>query len=56
MPTAVAAVDRKGYDLVLADIRLEDGDGFDVLAHCRVTRPDMAGHYDHRLRYRGDGG
>jgi DNA-binding NtrC family response regulator len=37
--SAVAAIDRKAYDLVLADIRLEDGDGFDILAHCRTTRP-----------------
>ncbi len=34
-----AAVDKKSYDLVLADIRLGDGDGFDLLAHCRKTRP-----------------
>ena len=38
---AIAAVDRKPFDLVLADIRLPDGDGFDVLAHCRQTRPEM---------------
>ncbi len=36
---AVATIDRKAYDLVLADIRLGDGDGFDLLAHCRQTRP-----------------
>jgi DNA-binding NtrC family response regulator len=36
---AVAAVDKKAYDLVLADIRLDDGDGFDLLAHCRSQRP-----------------
>ena len=39
---AMAAVDRKPYDLVLADIRLADGDGFDLLAHCRKTRPETA--------------
>jgi DNA-binding NtrC family response regulator len=39
---AVAAVDRKAYDLVLADIRLADGDGFQILQHCRRTRPDTA--------------
>jgi DNA-binding NtrC family response regulator len=37
--TAIAAVDRKPYDLVLADIRLPDGDGFDILAHCREHHP-----------------
>jgi DNA-binding NtrC family response regulator len=29
----------KPYDLVLADIRLADGDGFDILAHCRKNHP-----------------
>jgi DNA-binding NtrC family response regulator len=38
--SALAAVDRKPYDLVLADIRLPDGDGFDILAHCRQHHPD----------------
>ncbi|MBX3413016.1 MAG: sigma-54-dependent Fis family transcriptional regulator [Pirellulales bacterium] len=37
---AIKAIDRKPYDLVLADIRLGDGDGFDVLEHCRRTRPN----------------
>ncbi len=37
---AVAAVDRKSYDLALVDWRLADGDGFDVLAHCREHHPD----------------
>ncbi len=32
---AIAALGKKHYDLVLADIRLGDGDGFDILAHCR---------------------
>ncbi|HEX5445045.1 MAG TPA: sigma-54 dependent transcriptional regulator [Pirellulales bacterium] len=36
---ALAAIDKKAYDLALVDIRLGDGDGFDVLAHCRRTRP-----------------
>ena len=34
-----AAVDRKFYDLVLADIRLGADDGFDLLSHCRKVRP-----------------
>jgi DNA-binding NtrC family response regulator len=38
----IAAVNRKTYDLVLADIRLGDGDGFDLLAHCRKSRPGTA--------------
>jgi len=35
-------IDRSGFDLVLADIRLQDGDGFDVLEHCRRRRPDTS--------------
>jgi len=38
----LAAIDRKPYDLVLADIRLGDGDGFDLLAHCRQHSPATA--------------
>jgi DNA-binding NtrC family response regulator len=37
---AKTAVGRKTYDLVLADIRLGDADGFDLLAHCRQNYPD----------------
>ncbi len=33
------AADRKPYEVVLCDIRLGDGDGFDVLAHCRENHP-----------------
>ena len=39
---AIAAIDQKAHELVLADIRLGDGDGFDLLTHCRATRPDTA--------------
>ncbi len=40
---AIAAIDKNGsYDLVLTDIRLGDGDGFDVLLHCRQNRPNTA--------------
>ena len=35
----LAALDRKTYDLALVDVRLGDGDGFDVLAHCRQHHP-----------------
>ena len=38
----LAAVDKKPYDVVLADIRLGDGDGFDLLAHCRTACPRAA--------------
>jgi DNA-binding NtrC family response regulator len=30
---------RKPYDVLLADVRLSDGDGFDLLAHCRREHP-----------------
>src|SRR5207249_2022494 len=40
--TAVAAVDKKPYDLVLADIRLADGDGFDLLNYCRKHHPAVS--------------
>lgn len=34
--------DRKPFDVVLCDIRLGDGDGFDVLAHCRDKHPSTS--------------
>jgi len=37
---AIAAVDQKPYDVVLADVRLGDGDGFAILNHCRRNHPD----------------
>ena len=37
--SALAIIARKPFDLVLVDIRLPDGDGFDVLAHCREHHP-----------------
>lgn len=39
---ALAALDRKKYDVALVDIRLGDGDGFDVLAWCRQHAPTTA--------------
>lgn len=36
---AIAMVDGRRYDIVLSDIRLGDGDGFDVLAYCRQNHP-----------------
>jgi DNA-binding NtrC family response regulator len=38
---AVARIGRHTYDLVLADVRLPDGDGFDILAHCREHHPGL---------------
>jgi DNA-binding NtrC family response regulator len=37
--TAVAALEKRAYDLALVDIRLPDRDGFDVLAWCRQHQP-----------------
>ncbi|MDH3717468.1 MAG: sigma-54 dependent transcriptional regulator [Planctomycetota bacterium] len=39
---ATAAVDKNSYELVIADIRLGDGDGFDLLAHCRQKHPSIS--------------
>ena len=39
------------FDLVLVDIRLQDGDGFDVLAYCREQPGRTDRHPDHRLRH-----
>ena len=40
--TALAAIDRRAYDLILADIRLADGDGFELLAYARKKHPATA--------------
>ncbi len=42
VPEAVAAVDRKHYDVVLADIRLREGDGFEILDYCRKNHGETA--------------
>jgi DNA-binding NtrC family response regulator len=39
--SAVQAIDRKSYDLLLLDIRLGDGDGMELLAQCRQTCPAL---------------
>jgi DNA-binding NtrC family response regulator len=39
---ALAALARKAFDLALVDIRLPDGDGFDVLADCREKYPQTS--------------
>ena len=36
---AVAALERRGFDVLLVDIRLGEGDGFDVLHHARKKHP-----------------
>jgi DNA-binding NtrC family response regulator len=36
---ALETLRRKTYDLVLCDVRLGDGDGFDLLEHCRRNWP-----------------
>ena len=39
---ALAALGRRPYEVVLVDIRLGDGDGFDVLQHCRQNYPSAS--------------
>ena len=38
---AVAQINRRKFDLVLSDIRLQGRDGFEILAHCKNHRPEM---------------
>ncbi len=38
---AVAHINRRKFDLVLCDVRLQGRDGFDVLAYCKNHRPEM---------------
>ncbi len=41
--TALAALEKKkNYEIVLTDIRLGDGDGFDLLAWCRQNVPQTS--------------
>jgi len=35
------SVKQRNFELVLSDIRLQDGDGFELLAECRKNRPGM---------------
>jgi DNA-binding NtrC family response regulator len=39
--TAIAWLQTQTPDLVLADVRLQDGDGFDILAWCRQNKPSL---------------
>lgn len=36
---ATSQVANRHFDLVISDIQLQDGDGFDVLSHCRENHP-----------------
>lgn len=38
---AIRELGLRTFDLVLADIRLNDGDGFDILAYCRKHHPEL---------------
>ena len=39
---AVEVIDRKAFDVVIVDLRLQDGDGFEILTHCQETVPDTS--------------
>lgn len=39
---ALASLSERRFDLVLSDVRLPDGDGFDVLAYCREHDPRVS--------------
>src|SRR5438105_3000313 len=42
MHQALAALRKKTFDLVLTDVRLTDGDGFEILSYCREHHPALA--------------
>ena len=37
---AIEQIERRDLNLVLADVRLPDGDGFDILAYCNENHPE----------------
>jgi DNA-binding NtrC family response regulator len=39
---ATIAIENKTFDLVVCDIRLSDGDGFQLLSHCRENHPALS--------------
>ena len=39
---AIARIEQRTYDLVLADIRLRDGDGFEILEYCCQHHPGLS--------------
>ncbi len=38
---AMKLLETPSFDLVLSDVRLQDGDGFELLAHCRKNHPSL---------------
>ena len=39
---ALEALSEHRFDLAIVDVRLADGDGFEILSQCRVAHPGMA--------------
>ena len=52
---ALETMRRKTFELVLADVRLRDGDGFDLLEQCRRNWPGVASRSHDGLRIAGRG-
>ncbi|MBN8624079.1 MAG: sigma-54-dependent Fis family transcriptional regulator [Planctomycetes bacterium] len=40
--SAIAALEKKAYDIALCDIQLDDGDGFEILGWARKNRPETS--------------
>ncbi len=41
LQTALEVLGQQSFDLVLSDVRLQDGDGFELLQHCRKNLPGL---------------
>lgn len=41
-PEAIKRIDQSVFDIVVTDIRLQEGDGFEVLAHCQQICPETS--------------
>ncbi len=41
-PEAIQQIDQSVFDIVVTDIRLQDGDGFEVLEHCQQSCPETS--------------
>lgn len=39
---AMTALEKATYDLMLADLKVSDGSGLDLIRHARIARPEMA--------------